>query len=54
MSDAMINAVYMNLHVANIGGFLVCPATGLRSRPRGPDKVDVRSQAVDVGSAPRD
>jgi hypothetical protein len=45
ISDAMMNAVYTNLRVANIGGIPICPATKLLSGPRGPDKVDGSSQA---------
>lgn len=30
------------------------PATGLRSGPTGPGKVDTGPQAVEVGSEPRD
>ena len=30
------------------------PATGLRSGPTGPGKVDTGLQAVEVGSEPRD
>jgi hypothetical protein len=32
----------------------VSPATGLRSGPTGPGKVDTGPQAVDVESEPRD
>ena len=51
MSDDMLHAHFMNLPVACYRECLRSPATGLCCGPRGPGKVDTRSQAVDLGSA---
>jgi hypothetical protein len=44
MSEAMANAIYMDLQVANIKEYLVCPATALGDGPAGPGEVDGGSQ----------